>query len=120
MKFRAIVIYAVTLCIAFCMGCTPDQYEPENGVWYCEDLQIQLSYDIGKECYAIIDGEKIKTACGSDRGVNRLCVSNQQKGHPKYYMGETIFVAEIISLNETEFVVYDEQAQREFVFYRVE
>lgn len=120
MKFRTIILYTIALCTVFCIGCTPDQYEPEDGVWYCEDLQIQLSYDVGKECYAIIDGEKITAACGSDRGVKRLYVSSQQKDHPKYYLGKTIFAAEIISLNETEFVVYDEQAQREYIFYRIE
>ena len=120
MRFRSIVIYAIALCTIFCMGCTPDQYEPLNGVWYCEDLQMQLSYDVGKESYVIIAGEKIAIACGSDSGVSRLCVSNQQRNHPEYHMGETIFEAEIISLNATKFVVYDMQAQREFVFYRIE
>lgn len=111
---------AVIFCIAFCIGCTPNRYEPEEGVWYCEDLQIQLSYDIGKECYVIINGEKIKAACGSDRGVNWLYVTSQQQGHPKFDLAEVIFSAEIISLNEVEFIVYDEQAKREFVFYRME
>lgn len=120
MKCRIILSLAVVMFFVFCIGCTPDQYEPENGVWYCEELQIQLSYDVGKECFIVINGEKIAAACGSDRGVNRLVVSSQQANHPDYYMGETIYEAEIISLNEQEFVVYDEQAQREFVFYRVE
>lgn len=120
MKFRAIIIYIMALCFIFCMGCTPDQYEPESGVWYCEDLQIQLSYDVEKECFAIINGEKITAACGSDRGVSRLSVYNQQENHPEYYMGETIFEALIVSLNEQEFVVYDEQTQRKYVFYRIE
>ena len=119
MKFKVIMIYSIVLCFFSCIGCTPDQYEPENGVWYCDELQIQLSYDVGKECYAIINGEKIKAACGSDRGVSRLCVSIQQEDHPEYNMGETFFEAEIINLNEHEFVVYDEQTQREYIFYRI-
>ena len=113
---KAVFLFAL-LCSAL-VGCISDQYEPEEGIWYSEELQIQLSYEQHTQSFAIINGEKIVCACGSDRGVPNLYVSCQETDHPMYRLGQEIFSAKIVSLSETEFVVYDEQTSRQYVFTR--
>lgn len=119
MKQLRIALLFMILFSVWCVGCVPDQYEPEEGIWYCDELQIQLSYESDAECFVIKDGEKIRCACGSDRGVNHIEVSCQHENHPDYRLAELIFSAEIISLNESELLVYDEQTDRQYVFLRI-
>lgn len=119
-KKRIQVIFILFIMLSAFVGCTPDQYEPKEGIWFCEELQIQLSYEQHTQSFTIINGEKIKCACGSDRGVPYLHVSCQETDHPMYRLGQEIFSAKIISLSETEFVVYDEESLQRYVFIRQE
>lgn len=112
-----IVILQIAMLFA---GCVPDQYEPEEGIWYCDELQIQLSYESYAQCYIIEDDEKILCACGSDRGVKYIHVTCLERNHPQYKLGDVIFFAEVISLNDTELLVYDEQTEQQYVFLRIE
>lgn len=120
MKYsKGIRLFLILFQVLFtCAGCVPDQYEPEEGVWVCEELQIQLSYEQNTPCFVVKNGEKIICACGSDRGVQYIYVSCQEKDHPVYDLGEEIFSAKIVSLSETELVVYDEQDKQQYIFIR--
>ena len=117
---RIRVFIAIIQLLILCAGCTPDQYEPEDGVWFCEVLQMQLSYEKDVQSFFVENGDKIICACGSDKGVPYLFVSVQEAHHPIYALGEEIFCAKIISVSETEFVVYDERNECQYVFLPIE
>ena len=117
---RIQVLVLFMLFTVLCAGCTAKQYEPEDGIWYCEELEMQLSYDKDGQSYVVENGEKIICACGSDKGVPYLFVSIQEVHHSSYSLGEEIFCAKIISVSETEFVVYDENNERQYIFSRID
>lgn len=96
------------------------RYEPEDGIWYCAELQIQLSYEQDVEGFIVKNGEKILTTCGSDQGVKKVFVLCSQEKHPDYPWGELMFSAEIISLDEESLVVYDEQTDKSYIFMRID
>ena len=114
------IFVIILLILILCAGCVPDQYEPEEGVWFCKELQMQLSYEKGIQSFLVENGEKIICSCGSDRGVQYLFVTNYDMSHPCYSFDEELFTARIISLSETEFLVYDEQAERYYTFLRID
>lgn len=101
------------------MWCFPDQYAPEDGVWYCKELLLQLSYEPGSTCFVVEDGQAIVCACGSDRGSKWIYVFCQDAEQSKYHMGELLFSMQIVSLNDTELVVVEENANHEYVFRRI-
>lgn len=117
---RIQVIMFFVLFLPVFAGCTPVQYEPEDGVWFCEELQIQLSYEQDAQSFVIRDGEQIICACGSDRGVPYIYVSCQETNNSIYSLGEEIFYAKIIELSETELLVCDEETMRQYTFTRLE
>lgn len=117
---RILVMIIILQIVTLCAGCVPDQYEPEEGVWYCDELQIQLSYEAHTQSYIIQNDEKILCACGSDRGVKYIQVFCQERNHPDYELGELIFLAEIISLDEMQLIVYDEQTEKQYIFYKID
>lgn len=102
------------------MGCTAAEFYPEDGEWYCEELQIQLSFDGLGDCYYLIGEEKISCACGSDKGSRWLSVGCQETDSANFELGEEVFGAEFVSLDGNKLVVYDPSAETEYVFYRVE
>ena len=101
------------------VGCEPVRYEPQEGVQYCEELQIQLSYEHDAATYITENGDKIFGICGTDRGsklIGILC----QSTHGGHYVGEEIFLAEIISLDDQALVLYDEASKQQYVFQRTD
>lgn len=97
--------------------CVPVRYEPQEGVWYCEELQIQLSYEDDARTYITENGNRILGICGTDRGsklIGILC----QSTHAGHYVGEQLFLAEIISLDDHALVLYDKDSKQQYVFQR--
>ena len=119
-KLRITWFFLCCLMLCSISGCTVAQYEPEEGIWFCEELQIQLSYERHTQTFAIRDGEKIICACGSDRGVPYLSVSCQETNNPNYSLAEEIFYAKIVSLDQEKMVVREENSETKYTFYRVE
>ena len=106
--------------ILFAMVIHTPQFEPEDGIWVCEELQIQLDYSGHSETYIIENGKKIHCGCGSDRGIKQIEVSCQERNHPIYKVGELVFCAEIKKLTDNTLLVCDPKTKQEFVFIRVD
>ena len=95
------------------------RYEPQEGVWYCEELQIQLSYEDDAATYITENGDRIFGICGTDRGsklIGILC----QSTHGGHYVGEELFSAEIASLDDDTLVLYAEDSGQAYVFQRID
>lgn len=104
----------------FLVGCDPIEFYPDEGEWYCEELQMQLSFDSEGECFYIYKNEVIECGCGSDKGSTWLSVGCQDKDSQYFILGEEVFGAEFVSLEQDVLVVYSETGGRNYTFYRVE
>ena len=92
-------------------------YEPQSGVWYCEELQIQLSYEDDEVTYITENGKQIIGTCETDRGskwIGVLCRTDEVG----YYVGDQLFLAKIISLNDDTLVLYHEDTNQKYIFLR--
>lgn len=122
MKTKKPIIFLVLLTLllhSIFVGCEPVRYEPQEGVWYCEELQAQLSYEKDAATYITENGDRIFGICGTDRGsklIGILC----QSTHGGHYVGEELFLAEIISLDDDTLVLCDEYSGQEYVFQRID
>lgn len=117
--------FLVGICLSFAflfffVGCTPIEFYPNEGEWYCEELQIQLSFDAGGDCFYIYENEQIKCGCGSDKGSTWLSVCSQDADSEYFFLGEEVFGAEFVSLEQDVLVVYSETDGRNYTFHRVE
>lgn len=110
------LLFIITCSIIVCF---PDQYAPEDGIWYCEELLIQLSYEPESPCFIIENNQEIVCACGSDRGSDRINIFCQDAGQSEYHMGELVFSAQVISLNDIELVVFDENTNQQYIFRKI-
>lgn len=123
MKYKLVVVIwciSILAIILFAWIANIPQYEPEEGVWVCDELQIQLDYDSGKESFIIGNGVKIHCGHGSDRGVKRVLLYSQDFTNSDYELGEIIFAADITKLTEAMMTVYDPQTEKEYIFVRID
>lgn len=119
MRCKSIFFLFAFLFAHVLTGCASTQYIPEEGVWYCDELEIQLSFENSAVSYITENGQQIIGICENDRGsqwVSILCQRNYGSG---FYVGMELFCAKIVSLDETVLVVHYAETDQEYVFHRI-
>ena len=101
----------------FLLTCTPPDYYPDEGVWYCAELQMQLDFGGDDESFAIVNGEKIMCGCGADRGSTWLMVGNIDVNCTQFRLGEAVWGGTFVSLDDTKLIIKDDTGV-EYTFYR--
>jgi hypothetical protein len=114
--FIALFVYVIFVFIAKPMD---KVWCPEDGVWYCEELQIQISFEPGKKSYAVLDGTVVPCVCENDRGSKDLLVLCQANGNG-YAIGEIIFSGRYVDLSNDTYVLKNKKSQELYTFVRTE
>ena len=121
MRYLSAVL-AVALCFGMCVGCTQEKtvYGPDNGIWYCDDLDMLVSCERNYQSYMVRNGEKVVCEARIGSGFGHLAVRAQHIGHPIYKLGEEVFYGKILSLDHSKLIVGDDNSGKKYVFSRVE
>lgn len=98
----------------------PSEYTPTDGVWYCETLQITLSFTAEKKSFITIDGEEILCECGNDIGSPDIYLLCQEPANRRYSLGELIFWGVYVSLDKDVYILEDHYTGELYRFLRVE
>ena len=111
----AVILIAATVCFSGCV-----QYKtwmPQDGPWFCEDLQIQITFSYG-DCYAIIDETQVHCDCINYQGSKCFFVTTQEPatGVP---MGTCLLEAEYIQLTDDTFTVKEYHTGTIYTFIKV-
>lgn len=112
-----VVIYTVFL---FAVEPTNKVWRPEEGIWYCEELQIQLSFDSRYKSYAILDDQMIVCACENSRGSKDILVLCQESIAGEYEIGDLIFSGRYVDLDGNRYVVRDMITHELYTFELIE
>ena len=113
-------------------ACMPVQRTPNDGVWYCADLQAQFSVDKGDgfvsmdyvhtvdeaENYIIVDGDRIASLLSNDRGSMDVHIICQEPNNLCYGLGEIIYSLKFVNLSDTEYTLKDETG-KQYTFLRI-
>lgn len=120
MRTRIIcLVLVVMLAFVVFSSCTPVDFYPNDGDWYCEELKIQVNFGGEGECFVLIDGEKVKCGWLNDRGSDSLSVICQESECDYCRLGEDILWAKFVSLDENTLVVKDANSGVEYTFVRI-
>ena len=99
-----VLVFLICLQISGCFISEPTIWRPESGVWYCEELQIRLSFETGIPSYVIIDGEKIGCSWQNNIGSQHTwlaCTSDNKD----YRVGDELFCCKFVELTEDQYIV---------------
>ena len=92
---------------------------PEEGIWYCEELDMQLAFSDSDDSYIVIDGEKVICAVRNNRGSKDFLVLILESVAPNYdKFGDVVFSGKYVSLTEEAFTVKDRESGMQYVFIR--
>ena len=91
------------------------QIFPSEGVWHCNELDIQISFDAREDSFITINGNRIVCTAENDRGSTQVIIICQDFNCEQYTMGETIMVLTHVELTDDYWVMQD-NAGREYLF----
>ena len=119
---RKICVCVCIICLMLTLvQCKPDQTFPEEGLWYCAELQIQIcpgKDSAGQYAYTFINGEKRSCALYTDYGNKFLGIGYMYEVDGTWDY-TSLYRGEWISFNDERIVTRDRQTQIEYVFVRV-
>jgi hypothetical protein len=126
-------IFPILLLLLFGLSACNLEYPiPTDGVWYCEELQAQFTFEQGdgfaspneeyavdvSTDYVIVNDDRIAATLASDRGATYVWIMCQELDHPDFDCGEIIYSFEFVSLSGTEYVLKDD-AGKHYTFLRI-
>ncbi len=114
-----IVAYVIATVIIFIGMTHYTQWMPTEGVWYCDELEISLSFDENIMSFAIIDGQKVMCVAGNDRGSTLVSLSCQDRNISSISLGEDVFVGEYVDLEDNQLVLREYHTENIYTFVRV-
>ena len=106
------------LGISIICSCRQSAVFPTEGIWYCDELQLQLDFGDRTETLVETEGAKVKCQWVSDRGSPYIAVVCDVKNCEHCPYGECIFKAEYSSSSETELILESTQDGKFYTFYR--
>ena len=108
------------LYILFLLGLTGcyTEHTPTEGNWFCEDLQIHVSFSTGV-CHVTFDGQEIACCFENDRGSKYFSILVQETGVDNFPVGAIFFEAEHIKLHDNQWVVKENYTNTEYIFRKV-
>ena len=129
--FKPCIIGALVLLVIFGLVCayfgfaaqgTDEAAEctPQEGEWYCTELQMQLSFSDQGQSTVIIDGNTISCTWENDIGSHDIYVLCQEVDHPSYKLGELLFWFKYVSLDDGTYVVSDHESGELCYFIKIQ
>jgi len=107
-----LIIYL--LCVAFLLtGCKTTLWRPESGVWYCEELQMQLSFDSEVPCFVTQNGTEVNCTWFNNRGSVYIMVCYLTKDYD--YI--TVLDGKYVDLTDDSYIVEDMDTGIQYTFY---
>lgn len=100
--YKLIWIPLLSLILLFFVGCSYTAWVPEDGIWYCKELQTQLAFGEGAESYAIVDNQKIVCQWSNDKGSTYISLVYQGYDYQDYHRnlnyqpGDVIYAWEFV------------------------
>ena len=93
---------------------------PEEGVWYSDTMQMQLSFEYDTESFVTINGKKMICLCINNRNSKRITLLSQDENwREQYSMGRLVFAADVLRFDDEVLLLIDDN-NCEYSFNRVQ
>lgn len=116
---RCLIILAIVLAASLVVfsGCVEyKNWMPQDGPWFCEELQLQISFSYG-DSYAVIGETQVRCDCINDPGSKSFFVITQEESDG-LEIGTCLLEAEYVELTDSVFVVKECRTGTIYTFLR--
>lgn len=147
MKRIMLIASLIVLLTTLLMGCYehPKVYYPQDGTWFCDELQVQLCFDpeayvtadfYEDKLYMQMDDDAYYTSMIEWNGQKFRCSAHCTRNRPYLYIqyddprfnetqykaydiGYYFYQTEIISLSNDKMVLKDQNTKEKYIFIRI-
>ena len=109
-----LLIFAVLISIF----CFPARSLPEEGEWYCSELDMNLSFSIHGKTLLSHNGEEVLCIRAVEHGSTWIDIICDETGNPNFAFGEAVFSGEILKLKNNLFIIQSSNGV-EYTFRRI-
>lgn len=102
-SFLVIILLFVCLFLIIAFLSVPVQWFPTEGVWYCEENGMLLSFDDDVDSYVTIDGKPVECIISIERGSNMIFL--EIKDEDSGFFEVPIFEGEQVALSPSILVI---------------
>ena len=123
-----VVVFSLLAYYSF-LYCIHKQYYPNEGIWYCEEIQTQINFSPPEGTvyldndqsgtYVVKDDNKIACSIIAYPGSPQIIIGCQDTTNPNYDVGKAIYILTYESLTDETYVVKDKSGNV-YTFVRVE
>ena len=111
----AILLILAVLISVFCF---PARSLPEEGEWYCSELDMNLSFSIHCKTLLSHNGEEVLCIRAVEHGSTWIDIICDETGNPNFAFGEAVFSGEILKLKNNLFIIQSSNGV-EYTFRRI-
>ena len=111
----AILLILAVLISVFCF---PARSLPEEGEWYCSELDMKLSFSIHGKTLLSQNGEKVLCIRSVEHGSTWIDIICDETDNPNFAFGEAVFSGEILKLKNNLFIIQSRNGV-EYTFRRI-
>ena len=124
---KIILILLLVLIVSFVLflliagNIEPMQVLHSEGIWYCEDLQIQVCFGEKTDYYGthiVLDGQKYQCSVGYDKGNPAFSIWYSDYSHD-ISADEFLFEGECVFFDEQKMIVEELDTRKEYIFVRI-
>lgn len=95
------------------------RWTPPEGNWFCEELQIQVSFS-GGDCFYVLNDKIVPCDSINDRGSHSFFVLSQATDVEELPLGTELFSAVYMEFTEEQMIATEEHTKKEYIFVKVE
>jgi len=123
---RLFCCIAIVLILMGLSGCVTSDYHPESGIWYCDELHLELNFDTFEGVLYVSENESIPVVISTAPGVSISFVEDKMmhevySGRFKPYTDDK-FIFKLLSMQKPFLANLGNKIhmEQEFIFHLVE
>ena len=97
---------------------TDDPYIPTEGIWFCEELQLQVSFESNQRSFKLAGENKIICTWEHDKNSRYISIVCLEEKNAMYTFGDVVFCGEYVALDKQQYVLSDDTGKT-YTFLRI-
>ena len=111
------ILLVAGIILILCAGAN-DPYIPKEGIWFCEELQIQISFEPNQRSFKLVGEHKITCSWRHDKNSRYISVVCLEDKDTMYAAGDVVFSGKYVALDKQQYVLSDDTGKT-YTFLRI-
>lgn len=93
---------------------------PQEGVWYCKELNLTLSFERETSSTYFVDGNIVLCQYENERWTNDIYVTCKKSNNSTFEVGDKVFSGTCVELSDQVLIIREDISREKYVFIRTD